>query len=560
MNEGLLFLLTALGNAVINSIWQTGLLWLIVLAYARFQKDISPRQLSALCFVALLTGFLSFIATFCVSLIHPNTGMGLLRWMIHIPSQYPVTPYLAVIYIVLLAVPVIKFTTGIKTVFFLKRKGLDKVPGHLKIFLLDTVQYLGIKRKVQIFTSALISSPLTIGFLKPVILLPVAMISHLSVQQAQAVILHELAHIRSSDYLKNLITQIILAMLYFNPFAWLLVNMQNLEREKSADRWVMQFEYDSSMYAQTLLQLARQNLAATSRLAIPIAGKRSPLLERVEFILYRGKRRYPSVKDLFISCTLIAAMFTGSLLKSAQTNNPVPIVFAAKPVSIYTVPVIAGPMSEASLNNEPEADASTPGETVLTPAVAAAPEETIEEQNPEIQVIEFAEELAANAAPAFVGHTENMQPVLAEEEEKKVQGALQATKKIVVELSWKAIDHSLAETVTPQEKQALKDIYIQKAETANWEKHADMLRTHYQDINWDKAAQKLDLVIQNIAIDSIYNNYRQVLEQLSSYRKQLEKKADSPKDEIKALNHLVSQYKTALQKMDSLRSKKIVEL
>src|SRR5690606_8554724 len=185
---------------------------------------------------------------------------------------------------------------------------------------------------------------------------------------------------------------------------------------------------------------------------------------------------------------------------------------------------------------------------------------TIEEQNPEIQVIEFAEELAANAAPAFVGHTENMQPVLAEEEEKKVQGALQATKKIVVELSWKAIDHSLAETVTPQEKQALKDIYIQKAETANWEKHADMLRTHYQDINWDKAAQKLDLVIQNIAIDSIYNNYRQVLEQLSSYRKQLEKKADSPKDEIKALNHLVSQYKTALQKMDSLRSKKIVEL
>ncbi|ULT40016.1 M56 family metallopeptidase [Niabella defluvii] len=282
------------------------------IGYTHLYKRLSPEQLSNISFAALLTGFSAFIATFFMSLFSPDTGLGIVKWMSNIRSIQPVMVYAAIAYMMLLTVPLMKLVSGTQSVYRLRRRGLGKVPGALKIFLLDASQYLSIKRKVSLFTSDLISSPLTVGFLKPVILLPVAMINQLSIEQAQAIILHELAHIRRNDYLQNLITQIILTTLYFNPFARLLAKMQNLEREKSADNWVMQFEYNNCMYAKTLLLLARQNMGKTHKLAVPISGKRSPLLERVEFLLGAGKRKYPSIKSLSFLCTLIAVMFVGS--------------------------------------------------------------------------------------------------------------------------------------------------------------------------------------------------------------------------------------------------------
>ena len=62
------------------------------------------------------------------------------------------------------------------------------------------------------------SSPVTIGFLKPIILLPVAALNSLTPQQVEAVLLHELSHIRRYDYLINLVITLVHTLFYFNPF------------------------------------------------------------------------------------------------------------------------------------------------------------------------------------------------------------------------------------------------------------------------------------------------------------------------------------------------------
>lgn len=561
MNESLQSVLTALGNAVINSIWQTGLIWLIVMAYSHLYKRLSPGQLSNISFAALLAGFTAFVATFFMSLFNPHTGSGIVKWMSNIQSIQPVMIYAAIAYMILLLVPLIRLVAGTQSVYRLRRQGLGKVPGALKIFLLDASQYLNIKRKVSIFTSDIISSPLTVGFLKPVILLPVAMINQLSIEQAQAIILHELAHIRRNDYLQNLITQIILTTLYFNPFARLLAKMQNLEREKSADSWVMQFEYNNCMYAKTLLLLARQNVGKSHKLAVPISGRRSPLLERVEFLLGAGKRKYPSIKSLSLLCTLMAVMFVCSLLKKPGANNHISAMLTQTVQPVAGVRFASQPEPLAIPETAPEVipaviaeEDTAPSEACATIKKARTPnmlkqdtdnEECVEEEKP---------------AATYVSQFETVIPVLADKEEKNIQEALKATQKIVVELSWSAIDNSLAETVTQEEKQLLKDAYSEKIKTANWDKQADVLRLRYKDINWEKASKKLAGVIADFKVDSIYKEYKNVTQALYGYKKQLEQDSSCQKKEITAVTDLIKQYRIAIQKIDSIRSTRVTEL
>ncbi|MCH5718419.1 M56 family metallopeptidase [Niabella hibiscisoli] len=499
-----------------------------------FYKRLPSEQLSNIGFAALLTGFSAFVATFFLSLSNPSLGLGIVKWIGNINSFQSVMVYAATLYMILLMVPLIKLLLGTQSIYRLRRQGLGKVPGPLKIFLLDASQYLNIKRKVSIFTSNLISSPLTVGFLKPVILLPVAMLNQLSMEQAQAIILHELAHIRRNDYLQNLITQVILTILYFNPFIRLLAKMQNLEREKSADNWVMRFEYDSCMYAKTLLLLARQNTATPNKLAVPISGKRSPLLERVEFLLGAGKRRYPSVKSISFLCTLIVSMMLCSLLNkhgSTQTAG-INIAWTAQPAAGFQF---------ASNLEQPATEMIHPDPTPeITPEEKTTITETCDKSNPspkpktEVVKTEDCVDVVSSRA-TFVSHFETVMPVLEEKEEKDVQDALKATQKIVVELSWNAIDNSLAETVTQQEKQALKDAYSQKIKTANWQKQADVLRLRYKDINWEKTTKKLALAIADIKVDSIYKEYKNVTQALYGYKQQLEQDSSCQKKKLPLL-------------------------
>ncbi|MCH5685634.1 hypothetical protein LWM68_16065 [Niabella sp. W65] len=125
--------------------------------------------------------------------------------------------------------------------------------------------------------------------------------------------------------------------------------------------------------------------------------------------------------------------------------------------------------------------------------------------------------------------------MLADKEEKEVQEALKATQKIVVELSWSAIDNSLAETVTQEEKQLLKDAYSEKIKTANWDKQADVLRLRYKDINWEKASKKLAGVIADFKVDSIYKEYKNVTQALYGYKKQLEQDSSCQKKKLQQL-------------------------
>lgn len=140
---------------------------------------------------------------------------------------------------------------------------------------------LGVVKHITLHVSEKIKVPLTAGFIKPVILLPVAMISRLSPEQVESILLHELAHIKRLDYLWNMIQKVIESVLFFNPFVWMIVKEINKEREYCCDEIVVSKTSDPLTYAKALLQLEVE--VKSNELAMCASGNESyPLLDRIK--------------------------------------------------------------------------------------------------------------------------------------------------------------------------------------------------------------------------------------------------------------------------------------
>ena len=83
--------------------------------------------------------------------------------------------------------------------------------------------------------SALVEVPTVIGSLRPVVLLPVSALAGMSPSQLDAILAHELAHIRRHDYLVNLLQTLVETLLFYHPAVWWLSRRIRIERENCCD-------------------------------------------------------------------------------------------------------------------------------------------------------------------------------------------------------------------------------------------------------------------------------------------------------------------------------------
>jgi hypothetical protein len=115
---------------------------------------------------------------------------------------------------------------------------------------------LGLKVAPLVATCSRISGPVVVGILKPMILLPPSLVSSMSPAQLEAVLSHELAHLRRFDLIINLLQRLIEALLFFHPAVWYVSHRVSVERENSCDDLVMEHGCDRLTYADALLRMA----------------------------------------------------------------------------------------------------------------------------------------------------------------------------------------------------------------------------------------------------------------------------------------------------------------
>ena len=506
--------LQSLGWALINSLWQMALLWVVYQFITASFHKIKPAHKTSLATLLTFSGFAWFIYTFITSLVSETSSItsfyntGLItndNWK-YFASK--ILPYASLIYLVVLIAPIWQFIRNYRYVQMIRKTGIKKMDVAWKMYVKRTSVAMGIARDVKIWLSEWITSPVTIGYLKPIILIPVAAVNNLTPHQLEAVILHELSHIYRYDYFLNLILSFIKTVLYFNPFVKLLVKSVEKEREHSCDEMVLQFQYKPGEYASALLRLEQNK---HRQMVMAAAGKNHDLLHRIESILGMRNKGWNPARQLSIAFLTMLGIALLNFFVSVNKQEP--------KQGFYT---LANDLSPYYFLNGKKATSNN--FIAQTSGAKNGLKKNIRVKD--IEDIFSPENLVPDEsiAPQFinVGYSTPIVPELAPDEECKVKEAVDATKKILKESEWKAMEKNYADAFSAAEKSQLKSEYdFEIVDKVNWSKLEDQLRLSYSQINWDDVNQKINTSLFQIKLDSLQQQINLNLKTLLSVEKAL---------------------------------------
>jgi len=190
--------------------------------------------------------------------------------------------------------------------------------GPMTVVVAKLASRMGVRRPISIRIAPMTIAPATFGLFRPVILLSGATMLGIAPQQLEAVLAHELAHIRRHDYLVNVLQMLAETLFFYHPAIWWASRRIRVERELCCDDAAVEACGDAVCYAQALTSVARLQIAP-SEVALGSAG--GPLLMRIQRLLGVTSvgRPVPPLWVAIASIALIVAMFTGAY---AQSQTP----------------------------------------------------------------------------------------------------------------------------------------------------------------------------------------------------------------------------------------------
>ncbi len=181
----------------------------------------------------------------------------------------------------------LRLAGGLALVARWKRRRLQPASLELQQRLVALAQRLGVRRAIALRIAPGADTPAVIGWLRPVVLLPASALSGLAPAQLEAVLAHELAHVRRHDYMVNLLQSIAETLLFYHPAVWYVSHQIRVEREYCCDDDAIASCGDAMTYASALadLETLRHSVPAFAMTAVGSGRGRSSLLHRVRRLL-----------------------------------------------------------------------------------------------------------------------------------------------------------------------------------------------------------------------------------------------------------------------------------
>ncbi len=552
--------LNSIGRAALNSLWQFALLWLLCrISFSVFRTLKAPVRFWIIS-GSLLAGFFWFIFSFFM-----NSGIGFALLpifspfpnlqRIFMPVYEQLLPAAATLYLFFLVFSVFGFIKSYRYSIAIQTTGLLKIAPEWRLFVQRSAGRMGIRQQVKIFLSEWVASPVTVGLLKPVILIPLAALNNLSTEQMEAVLIHELSHIKRFDYLLNLLVQFVRTILYFNPFVRSLVRMAERERETSSDETVLQFQYDPHRYAAALLSLGRVAAQPASFL-VGAGGKISLLYQRIELILGSPKRNRISVSGIFSQFGIITLF---AFLQFILLNRAEPLKQHLSGSSLFISFVrVSAAVSESDPYMKQQAIFGLQPKRKTTNGSIT---ETLDNGKYLPRNKQQKDPLHNVVAASMVTIPET---VLTVSEEQIVQDAIQSVKKISETIQWQQLEPELADAFVNKEKEILKSALQERLEQENWALLEHKIRLSFDKIDWASVQPRLWDAVQKIKTDSMLQISSEHLMNLASLQQQLEYNSQKgfPDSELtlKVLKDKQIRLQTEIKRLKKISAKKIVKL
>jgi len=307
-------IIKAVGNTLMHSLWQGVLLAILTGAIIIFTKKASAAYRYNLLVgaLALFAGCVLFtfmwqlrqpqihpvahitnatignaaianaadnIQTTTVPVVQQNAKESITETVVnYFNSHYNI---IVLIWFLIICAKSVQMAVGLHSVFHLKQTKVFAVGEDWENRLLQLAEQLRVKQTIRLLESGIAKVPMVIGHLKPVILIPIGLINSLPADAVEAILVHELAHIRRRDYLVNLLQSFMEIVFFFNPAVLWISQLIKTERENCCDDLAVQQSSDKVSYIQALLS-CEEYKAAGPAYAMAFPGSKNTLLDRVK--------------------------------------------------------------------------------------------------------------------------------------------------------------------------------------------------------------------------------------------------------------------------------------
>ena len=319
----------ALATALLQALWQDAVLGVIaacVLASLARSRAALRHTVGMLFLVAMVVvPGVTFMRFWNVPGDVVNTGLlpamttpALIATpQVFVQQSSPMATVLASIWLLGVMLMLLRRFGGLRLLGALDRHPFQALPPEWQARAGALQRKLGISRAVVVRLAADVAAPFTARLLRPVIWLPTTLLSRLPMEQVEALLAHELAHIRRLDWLWNGVQCVVEALLFFHPAAWWLGRRVRQEREHACDDLAVAACGDAIALAEALASLELQR-HHTPRLALAAHG--GSLMQRITRLLSdpASRARWP------VPVALATVLVSGALL--AQSGNAGPIL------------------------------------------------------------------------------------------------------------------------------------------------------------------------------------------------------------------------------------------
>lgn len=247
-------------------------------------------------------------------------------------------PLIVIAWFIILSARLVKMFSGLTYINRIRSRQIHEPIYYWRNRLRELQLMLRISKPVQLIESNIIKVPMAVGWLKPVILVPAGLFIHLSEEQLEAILLHELAHIKRRDYLVNWLQSLAVTIFFFNPPVIWISSLIREERENCCDDIAIAITKSKSKFINALVSFGEYNIGAY---AMPFSGKKNQLLNRVQRIIHNSNNTLNSIEKAgIVSCCFFLILLSafiipshGKHLMSIQTplikgtfNNFIPLI------------------------------------------------------------------------------------------------------------------------------------------------------------------------------------------------------------------------------------------
>ena len=321
----------AVGWALLHSLWQGAAVALMLAALMAATRNSLIRYWSSCAALLLMLAVFGVTLNRLAPTIGGGTGLVKLPPVPRVdlalplsigdaPSLDALLPWLSLLWIGGVSVFYLRHLAGWASVGRLRRRGVCAVSIEWQARLDGLLAKLQVPRPVRLMESCFVDAPIVLGHFRPVILVPLGLLAGLPSGQLEAILLHELAHIRRHDYLVNLIQRLVEGLFFYHPAVWWISYVIRSEREHCCDDIAVAMSGDAHAYASALAELEANRQSAARELALAATG--GNVVKRIERLLYPKAAASRSWAPFALTLALIVA---GSLsLAAGQSSQPSP--------------------------------------------------------------------------------------------------------------------------------------------------------------------------------------------------------------------------------------------